>query len=320
MVKIRTGVIGVGALGWHHARLYGQCDGAELVGVYDHDHERSVEVATKLGVKAFTSIDELVAAVEAISVAVPTNRHYEVVSALLNCDKHVLVEKPIAQSVDEAVALVALAEQRQLVLQVGHVERFNPVLECLQQVPGVPRFIEAHRLAGYPPLRPGLPPRGTEVSVVLDLMIHDLDVILSLVQSEIRRVDAVGVQVLSPSADIANARIEFANGCVANITASRISQEQLRKIRVFKSQAYFSLDYGAKSGDIATMENGGINRRAVPVHDSNALQDQLQDFCRCVADVQAGGKARPRVTGNDGLQALKLAEMVHASIAANIQN
>jgi predicted dehydrogenase len=218
MEKVKIGVVGVGALGKIHAKLYKDVAGAELVGVYDRSFAAAQAVAAELGVCAFATIEELAAVTDGLSVAVPTDLHHEVVMPLLAQGKHILVEKPIAQTVAQAEAMVAEAARRNVVLGVGHVERYNPVLECLDKTPGTPRFIEAHRLAPYPPPRPGMKPRGTEVSVVLDLMIHDLDVILYLVRSPVKQVDAVGVAILSDSEDIANVRILFENGCVANIT------------------------------------------------------------------------------------------------------
>ncbi len=320
MSKIRVGVVGVGALGRHHTRLYSECADAELVGVFDSDSETGAAAAVEFGTQAYGSLAELSGAVDGLSVAVPTDLHHSVVRDLLLRGNHVLVEKPIAQTVREAQDLVDLAASKSLVLQVGHVERFNPVLECLAQAPGLPRFIESHRLACYPPPRPGLRPRGTEVSVVLDLMIHDIDIVLSLVGDEIERLDAVGVPVLSESEDIANAHIVFRNGCIANLTASRVSQEQLRKIRVFKNSAYLSLDYGARTGEIATRTAAGIDRHPVPVHDVNALQAELEDFCRCIAAVkQTGELAEPRVSGVEGLRALQVAESVLEDIARGRQ-
>jgi predicted dehydrogenase len=308
---VKVGVVGTGALGRLHAKLYGQCEGVELVGVCDASAETAARVAEEAGTRVFASPEALAAEVDGLSVAVPTDRHFEVVSLLLGLGRHVLVEKPIAADVTEAEALVALAAQQGVVLQVGHVERFNPVLECLDRVEGPPRFIEAHRLAPYPPARPGLPPRGTEVSVVLDLMIHDIDVILDLVRSPILRLEAVGVPVLSPTEDIANARLVFENGCTANLTTSRISQERVRKIRVFKSNAYLSLDYQEKKGEIAYRTATGIAREPVPVHDSNALLEELRDFARCVRETaSAGAPGTPRVPGHQGLEALRVAQRI----------
>jgi len=228
----------------------------------------------------------------------------------------VLVEKPIAKTAVEARELVALAAENGLVLAVGHVERFNPVLKCLAEAPGRPLFIEAQRLASYPPPRPRLKPRGTEVSVVLDLMIHDIDVVLSLVDSEIEHIDGVGVPVLSDSEDIAKAHIVFKDGCVADLTASRVSDEPMRKLRVFKQSGYLSLDYGDHTGELATCTDGSISRRPVAAEEANALQVELQDFVDCVIASRNGTPRRPRVCGEQGLQALLVAEQILADIAA----
>ncbi|NQT92884.1 MAG: Gfo/Idh/MocA family oxidoreductase, partial [Lentisphaerae bacterium] len=220
---VQVGVAGVGALGKHHARLYAAMDDAELVGVFDTDHATAASVAAEYGTRTFDTLADMAAAVAAASVAVPTDAHLEVASELMDHGVHLLVEKPIASTTEEAETLVDLAREKDLVLQAGHVERFNPVMRFLEQNLSSPRFIEAIRLAPFPPPRPGAPPRGTEVSVVLDLMIHDLDIILHLVGSPVADIRAVGVPVLSGGEDIANARLRFENGCVANVTASRIS-------------------------------------------------------------------------------------------------
>ena len=315
MRTVRIGVVGVGALGKIHAKLYREIPGVELVGLHDQNPEVAAAVAAEFGVRAFPTAVELAAAADGLSVAVPTDRHHGVVKPLLELGKHVLVEKPITQTVDQGRELVELAQRRNVVLQVGHVERFNPVLECLDHTPGEARFIEAHRLAPYPPPRSGLRPRGTEVSVVLDLMIHDLDVILYLVRSPVKNVDAVGVPILSGSEDIANARVTFANGCVANITASRVSQERMRKIRVFKTQAYLSLDYQSQKGETVFLEGGRLVRQEIPVVDGNALLRELQEFSGCIRGVLATGQVpQPRVSGEAGLQALMLAEQILAKI------
>ena len=317
MREIRVGVAGVGVLGSLHARLYGACEGVTLAGVHDSNAETAARVAAELQVPVFATIPELAAAVDGVSVAVPTDRHFELVQTLLELDRHVLVEKPITTTVEQARQLVQQARDRNVVLQVGHLERFNPVLDCLREVPGTPRFIEAHRLAPYPPPRPRLLPRGTEVSVVLDLMIHDIDVVLSLVNSDIETVEAVGVPVLSDTEDIANARLQFQNGGVANLTASRVSQERMRKIRVFKSSAYLSLDYQDHKGVLARKGATGIDWAPVPVHDGNALQAELEDFCRCIRGcLESGPVAEPRVSGEQGLRALTVAEAIIADIAA----
>ncbi len=315
MTQIAVGVVGVGALGWHHARLYSETENANLVGVYDLHEETAKKVAEKLGVRVFKTMEAMAAEVDAVSIAVPTNNHFEIGRKWLNWGKHILVEKPITETVEEASELIQLADHNQLVLQVGHVERFNPVISYLEEKATQPRFIECHRLASYPPPRPGLPPRGTEVGVVLDLMIHDIDLVLALVKSPVTHVDAVGIPVLSPTEDIANARIRFANGCVANLTASRVTPEPMRKIRVFQSDTYISLDYQAKTGEIFQKTDKGLVREDVPIHDHNALLKELEHFVDCVVAAKTQEKVpRPKVSGECGLRALEIAVAIRSQI------
>jgi len=314
---IKVGVLGVGALGYHHARLYAECKGAKLVGVYDLNETRAREVALELGTDVYTDPEALAEKVEGVSIATPTNHHFDVARAMLDMNKHLLIEKPITQTVEQAETLLNLAHERKRIVQVGHVERFNPVISYLEKKLDNPRFIETHRLSPYPPPRPGLPPRGTEVSVVLDLMIHDIDMVLSLVKSPVVDVDAVGIPVLSPTEDIANARIKFENGCVANLTASRITPEPMRKIRLFQQQAYLSLDYMEKTGEIYFKEGMGIKREQVPVTDHNALLKQLEHFVACLARFRDTGEiTAPKVSGQHGLQALKTAEAITLAMRA----
>ena len=231
--KIKTGVLGVGSLGQWHARIYSEMPDVELVGVFDADRKRAQEIAERYHTKAFRTAEELADATEALSIVVPTDKHRLVAGMAIAKGKHVLVEKPIAATTQEAEELVHLAQQKGVILQVGHVERFNPVLSVVNPAKAKPLYVEALRIAPYPPPRFGLLPRGTEVSVILDLMIHDLEIILHLVQSKVVDIRAVGVPILSKSEDIANVRLRFENGCVANVTASRISMEKQRKIRMF---------------------------------------------------------------------------------------
>ena len=300
--RVKIGVIGVGSLGQHHARIYAQMPEAELVGVCDVDAERVAKLAAQHGTTAYTSMDELAAKCEALSVVVPTDKHREVAGKLIEKGLHLLVEKPIAATTAEAEELVALAQKKNVILQVGHIERFNPVMNFLEQLARKPRFIEAHRLAPYPPPREGLLPRGTEVSVVLDLMIHDLEIILHLVGSPVREIRAVGVPVLSGSEDIANVRLQFENGCVANVTASRISPEKMRKIRVFLEDTYVSLDYQNQTGEMYRKTQTGIAREDVPIEKGEPLANELRSFVRCVA-----GRDKPVVSGEHAAEALKLA-------------
>ena len=218
--RVKVGVLGVGALGRHHARLYKQCDAAELIGIYDLNTDRAKEIADEIGTVVYEDPAELADLVDGLSIAVPTNYHRDVAVAMLERGKHLLIEKPITETLEQAQELLDLAKAKNLIVQVGHVERFNPALLALGQMPLNPMFIEAHRLAVFNP-------RGTDVSVILDLMIHDLDIVLSLVQSDVKFISASGVAVVSNTADICNARIEFENGCVANLTASRISGNHL---------------------------------------------------------------------------------------------
>lgn len=299
---VRTAVVGTGALGQHHARIYGALPAAELVGVYDVDAARCREIAAAHGTRPLSSLVEVIEQAEAVSVVVPTDQHRAVAGTLIEAGLHLLIEKPIAATTAEARELVALAKERDVIVQVGHVERFNPVLSYLERAAPQPRFIEAHRLAPYPPPRRGLHPRGTEVSVVLDLMIHDIEVILHLVQSPVKAIHAVGAPVLSPTEDIANVRLAFDNGCVANITASRISPERMRKIRVFLEDAYISLDYQAQAGEIFRKVAGGFDREPVPIEKGEPLANQLDSFIGCVAR-----RDQPVVSGEHAARALSLA-------------
>jgi predicted dehydrogenase len=306
---VRVGVIGVGALGQNHARLYAQTEGARLVGVYDADPARAAQIAQQYGTKAFPTLEDLAAEIDAASVVVPTDLHHAVAGTLIDRGIHLLVEKPIAATMEEAEDLVARAQVRKVILQVGHIERFNPVMQFVESAVKNPRFIEAHRLAPYPPPRPGLHPRGTEVSVILDLMIHDLELILHLVRSPVKAIHAVGVPVLSRSEDIANVRLQFENGCIANVTASRISPEKMRKIRLFLDNAYISLDYQAQSGEIYRLTPAGIQREEVPIEKGEPLANELRSFVRCVAE-----RGNPVVSGEHAAEALRLAVRIHQRI------
>jgi len=264
--KIRTGVVGVGSLGQWHARIYSEMDDVDLVGVYDADAKRAREIAERYHTAAYKTVDELAGVCEALNIVVPTDKHRAVAGRLIEQGRHVLVEKPIAASTEEAEELVELAQRHHVILQVGHVERFNPVLTVINPAKQKPLYVEALRIAPYPPPRFGLLPRGTEVSVILDLMIHDLEIILHLVQSKVVDIRAVGVPVLSKSEDIANARLRFENGCIANVTASRISMEKQRKIRMFLQDAYISLDYQEQTGKVLRKKLLGIEKTDMPIH------------------------------------------------------
>jgi predicted dehydrogenase len=303
--RIKVGVVGVGALGQWHARIYSELETAELVGVFDIDPVRAAEIAGKYGTRAMPSLSALGEAADAVSVVVPTDQHFSIFRELADMGLHMLMEKPIAVSTAEAEAMVREANDRNLVLQVGHVERFNPVMAYLEENLTEARFIEVIRLAPYPPPRPDGPPRGTEVSVVLDLMIHDLEIILHITRSRVREIHAVGVPVLSPTEDIANVRLAFESGCVANVTASRISQERMRKIRVFQPDAYLSLDYLNQAGQLCRRRQTGIVAEAVPISKAEPLAVELQSFVRCVQQ-----RGAPVVTADQASRALDLAVTV----------
>jgi predicted dehydrogenase len=246
---LRAGVLGVGSLGFHHARILREVAGVEMVGVYDASAARMAQVAAELGVRAYASRDELLAEVDAAVVAVTTTSHAEVALAAIERGVHLLVEKPIAATLEEADRIVERAREQGVVVATGHVERFNAALRACEQYLDEPRFVESHRLAPFNP-------RGTDVAVVLDLMIHDIDLVLGLVGRHVESLDAVGVPVLTPSTDIANARIVFENGAVANITASRVSFERMRKIRFFQKSGYISLDLAKGTGEFLRLKKG----------------------------------------------------------------
>ncbi|MEO0454198.1 MAG: Gfo/Idh/MocA family oxidoreductase [Verrucomicrobiota bacterium] len=303
MSQVRVGVIGVGSMGKNHARIYRSLDEADFIGVYDPDANVAKRICQQHGCQSFSSEEELLEQVEAISVAAPTSFHFTIAQKALHAGVNVLVEKPVTETTAEARELADLAKAKSKVLQVGHIERFNPVLKALEDRLTRARFIEAHRLSPYPG-------RSVDISVVMDLMIHDLEIILHLVKSPVQSVDAVGIPVLSKSEDIANARIRFENGCVANITTSRISPEKMRKIRVFQDDAYLSLDYQKQAGEIYRKSGDTISREKIAVEKDEPLKNQLASFIHCVA---TGGD--PVVSGVHAAQALQLAAQISEEIA-----
>ncbi|MCA9419543.1 MAG: Gfo/Idh/MocA family oxidoreductase [Nitrospira sp.] len=302
--SLRVGVIGVGHLGRHHARIYGTLPSATLVGVCDADASRGQVVADECGVASFQDLDKLLALVDAVSVAVPTSAHCAVVTTCLERGCHVLVEKPIASHVWEGEQLVELAKVRGRILQVGHVERFNPIVEVMRPLVSQPGFIECHRLSPFQP-------RGTDVDVVRDLMIHDLDLLLSLGLGPILQVEARGMPVFTDLPDIANVRILFESGCLANLTASRISTGRLRKIRVYQRDRYLSVDFGGKEGVINTrksLEDGTfeVESQHIKGDEGDALTRELGCFIQSIL-----GKASVRgVSGEEGVEALRVATQV----------
>lgn len=310
--RVKVGVVGVGSLGQHHARIYASLPMAELVGVFDIDQRRAEEVARANRTTAYKTLEELAAAVEAVSIAVPAHQHCPVFTRLADFGLQMLVEKPIASRIEDAEKMARIAQERGLILQVGHVERFNPVMQFLEKHLTQPRFIEAIRLSPYPPPRASAPPRGTDVSVVLDMMIHDLEIILHLVHSEVREIHAVGVPVLSSTEDIANTRLVFKNGCVANVTASRVSRERMRKIRVFQHDTYVSLDYLAQTGTLCRKVGNQIEVTPVPITHGDPLTEELSAFLKAVL-----AKSTPVVTAEQGTQAVRLALEICHQMATN---
>ena len=303
MSRLRVGVVGTGYLGKFHAEKYARMDEAELVGVVDTDWERAEAVAGPLGTTAYTDHRDLIGRVDAVSVVVPTPAHFAVSRDFLENDVDVLIEKPMTATLAEAEALIELAESRGLIIQVGHLERFNSAVVALNGIVSTPMFIESHRLSQFQP-------RGTDVSVVLDLMIHDIDIILNFVRSEIREIRAAGVSVISNHVDIANARLEFAGGCVANVTASRISAKSQRKIRLFQKDAYISVDFASHEITIIRQDGDPADGGIIPgmsidqrcfTH-GDALDDELRAFVRSVIRREAS-----EVTGQMGRDALKIA-------------
>ena len=316
---VRAGVIGTGALGSNHARIYSTLKSVSSLALYDRDRARAEAVARERGGRFCATIGELLEICDAVSVCTPATHHHEAVRAAFEHGAHVLVEKPVASTVAEARELVALGRSRGLVFQVGHIERFNGAFEAARSIVRRPRFIEAHRLATFTP-------RGIDVSVVQDLMIHDIDLILSILGGD-RLVDlrASGAGVLTSASDIVNARLEFAGGCTANVTASRISREPLRKIRFFEEHRYVSVDLREKSveayelkaafvpGEAPADPMSLIRPVAVSVDTSEPLRKEIEAFLAAVID---GGE--PRVTGEDGLAALEVAEQILARVAESL--
>jgi len=309
---VPVAVIGVGALGSRHARLYASLPQAELIGVADTDLVRARSIGQKYGVPATADYRELMSRVRAASVTVPTVAHRQVAVDLMEAGIDVLVEKPMAASAEEAGEMLALAQERNIVLGVGHTERYNPAVEAVIEYCRDPRFIEVHRLASFSP-------RSLDIDVVLDLMIHDLDVVASLVRSEVRQVEAIGVAVLTERADIANARLRFESGCVANLTASRISQDKMRKLRVWEKDSYVSLDYlDQEAWSYRLVEGEGrptIVRKRLNAENEEPLKRELEDFLEAVVS-----RRSPRVSGEDGLKALRLAHWVMTAIAESLSS
>ncbi len=312
MKKIRVAVIGVGYLGSLHAEKYAGIEGAELVGVVDLDGARAEEVAAKVRTKAYQSYKDLFGRVDAVSIATPTENHLSVGMDFLSKGIDVLIEKPVAMNTDEARTLISESEKTGAILQVGHLERFNGAVMALNGRVSNPVFIESHRLSTFPN-------RSTDVDVILDLMIHDIDIILNLVGSEVRSVDAVGIPVITDKVDIANARIKFKNGCVANVTASRVSMERVRKMRLFQADAHISIDYANQHISISRIvpdEDGGrpkVVNEELDIEKSDSLLEELKAFIKCSAN-----RTTPLVSGAEGLVALEVAFSIQKSVKASM--
>ncbi len=292
---MKTAVIGVGHLGRSHARIYSETKGIEQVGVCDILKKEADEVARQNNTSAFYDYRKLLDRVEAVSIVVPTKLHYKIAMDFIRHKVHVLIEKPITENLSQADKLLKAAKKNNVILQVGHIERFNAAVKALKKIIDKPKFIECHRLGSYQP-------RGTDVGVVLDLMIHDIDIILHLVKSSVKKLDAVGVSVLSPHEDIANARLFFANKAVCNITASRVSREIVRKIRIFQKNTYISLDYVSQEALIYRKKNGKIEKTSINIQKQEPLKAEIQSFLSCIKM-----KKRPVVSGEDARLALKTA-------------
>ncbi len=306
-MKLRTAAIGVGYMGRFHAQKLAALEASGLVAVADASEARAKEVAGELGCAAETDFRRLLGRIDAACVAVPTERHHEVVGACLDAGVHVLVEKPLARSVAEADDLLARARAKRLVLQVGHLERFNPAFRALAAQPGRALFIDIERLAPFKP-------RGTDVDVVLDLMIHDLDLVLALARAEVEGVSACGFRVLTDAIDIANARIEFADGCVASVSASRVSQSAVRKLRVFRHDLYVSADLQGHSLRNVRRAEGGVSESEARFERTDALAVQTDAFLRAVRENSA-----PEVSGEEGRRALDLALRVGELIRKRLE-
>ena len=304
---IRVGVVGVGYVGQHHARIYSEMTGVELVGVVDIDETRLQELGARYRIQTCRDYRELMGRVDAVSVAVPTLVHYSIAKEFLERGVDVLVEKPIAQSLAQADELVGIAKADGRIFQVGHIERFNGAVKALETVVRSPGFIECHRLGPFAH-------RNTDVDVVLDLMIHDIDIVLNLIKSPVVAVTAVGVPVISDQVDIANARLQFESGCVANLTASRVSVERVRRVRIFQRDTFISLDYSQQeiavyhripAADSSADTPPTIVKEEIPIDKAEPLRVELESFIECVQT-----RRRPLVSGEDGRDALKVASQI----------
>lgn len=296
--ELKAGVIGTGRLGSIHSRVYTEIPNIRLAGVCDTDTNKAETIANTYHTRAFTDYHSLIPLVDIVSIATPTNTHFEIAKYAILAKKHVLIEKPITDNLRQAKKLIKLARRNKVILQVGHVERFNSAFIATQKLAIQPRFIECHRLSPFPN-------RSLDIGVVFDLMIHDIDIVLGLVHSKIKRIDAVGVSVLTPFEDIANVRLNFRNGCTVNLTASRISDEPLRKIRIFLKDTYISLDYQAQEAFCYKKEKTSIVKTAIPIEKEEPIKKEIESFTLCVRNDR-----KPVVSGVEATEALKLATKI----------
>jgi predicted dehydrogenase len=304
MDKVKVGIIGVGYLGMQHARIASYLEQAELVAVADIDFKKAFEIGNRHGVKYFQNYEEMLDEIDAGIVATPTSEHFHISQALLRHGKHVLVEKPITETVAQAEQLVAEAKSQGLVFQVGHLERFNPAVEAVENMISEPKFIEVQRLGSFSA-------RSLDVDVVLDLMIHDLDIILALIKDDVGIIRASGIHVLSEKIDIANARLEFKSGCVATLTASRVHQGKVRKLRIFEPTAYYSIDYIDQEVKVFPLSGRQTDIKTFKIKKEEPLKKEIDNFLTCINEGRAG-----KVSGEEALRALRLAYDVLKEIGA----
>ena len=298
MDKVRVGIIGVGYLGTQHARILSYLEEAELKGVADTNFKKAMEIGNRHGVRYYAGYEEMLDDIDAAIVATPTTEHFAVSLNLLRQGKHVLVEKPITETVEQAEQLVDTARANGLIFQVGHLERFNPAVEALEGLISEPKFIEVQRLGSFSA-------RSLDIDVVLDLMIHDLDIIRSLIKDEVKTIRSSGIHVLSDKIDIANARLEFRSGCIATLTASRVHQGKVRKLRIFEPTSYYSIDYIDQDVKVFPLHGGPAEVKTLKIQKEEPLKKELQSFLRCQIEGRCG-----KVTGQEALEALKLAHAV----------
>ncbi len=298
MDKVKVGIIGVGYLGTQHARILSYLEEAELKGVADIDFKKAMQIGNRHGVQYYENFEEMLDEIDAGIVATPTSEHFAISMELLKKGKSVLVEKPITETIEQADQLVSYAKKHGAIFQVGHLERFNPAVEAIENIITEPRFIEVQRLGSFSA-------RSLDIDVVLDLMIHDLDIIMSLIKDEVKVIKSSGIHVLSDKIDIANARLEFGSGCVATLTASRVHQGKVRKLRIFEPTSYYSIDYIDQEVKVFPLNGRQTDIKTLKIKKEEPLKKELQNFFRCIRD----GKMR-KVSGEEGLRALKLAYSV----------